>query len=170
MEDMKTLKLDSSFRPIAVIDSVEALVLCLIGKAKTIESYNKTINTVSQSFELPAVIVLNRYVKFRFEAVACNRANVLWRDKNQCQYCAKIFIPENLTLDHVIPKSKGGSNKWTNMVAACKKCNQKKGDKTIEQSGMKILRKPFSPKANILRTLKKEQISPKWENYLWDFS
>ena len=66
MSNMKTLKLDSSYRPLAVIDSVEALVLCLIGKARAIESYTKKINSVRKSFDLPAVIVLNRYIKFRF--------------------------------------------------------------------------------------------------------
>ena len=170
MEDMKTLKLDSSFRPIGVIDSIDALVMCLVGKAKSIETHNREINSVSKSFKLPAVIVLNRYVKFIFETVVCNRVNVLWRYKNQCQYCGKVFSAEHLTLDHIIPKSKGGLNSWTNMVAACKKCNQRKGNKSLEQSGMRTLRKPYRPKANILRMLKKEQISPKWKNYLWDFS
>ena len=170
VEAMKTLKLDSSFRPIDVIDSVEALVLCLVGKAKTIESHAKEIRSVTKNFKLPAVIVLNRYVKFRFSTVACNRANILLRDKNQCQYCAKYFQADKLTLDHVLPKSRGGRNTWNNMVAACKKCNQRKGNKTPEESGMQPLRKPFAPKANLLRTLKKEQISPKWKNYLWDFN
>ncbi len=170
MEAMKSLKLDSSFRPVDVIDAVEALVLCLIGKARVIENYKKEINSVAESFKLPAVIVLNRYVKFRFSYVACNRTNVLWRDKNQCQYCANYFNADKLTLDHVIPKSRGGDNSWTNLVAACKKCNQRKGSKTPKESGMKPIRQPFRPKANILRTLKKEQISPIWKDYLWDFS
>tara|TARA_A100001515_G_C4560416_1_gene206407 strand:- start:666 stop:1178 length:513 start_codon:yes stop_codon:yes gene_type:complete len=170
MESMKSLKLDSSFRPIDVIDAVEALVMCLIGKARVVENYKQEINSVAESFKLPAVIVLNRYVKFRFSHVACNRVNVLWRDNNQCQYCANYFNPDKLTLDHVIPKSRGGNNSWTNLVASCKKCNQKKGNKTTKESGMHPIREPFKPKANILRTLSKEQISPIWKDYLWDFS
>ena len=106
MHNMKALKLDSSYRPVDVIDAVEALVLCIIGKARIIESYKKEIKSVTQSFKLPAVIVLNRYVKFRFSYVACNRINVLWRDKNQCQYCGVVFKPKELTLDHIIPKSR----------------------------------------------------------------
>lgn len=169
MHNMKALKLDSSYRPVDVIDAVEALVLCIIGKARIIESYKKEIKSVTQSFKLPAVIVLNRYVKFRFSYVACNRINVLWRDKNQCQYCGVVFKPKELTLDHIIPKSRGGKNTWTNLVAACKKCNQKKGDKTISESGMKIIRKPKVPKTTILKSLENSQISDLWKNYLWDF-
>jgi 5-methylcytosine-specific restriction endonuclease McrA len=170
MSNTKALKLDSSFRPIDVIDAVEALVLCIIGKARVIENYNEEIRSVAESFKLPAVIVLNRYVKFRFSYVACNRSNVLWRDRNQCQYCANHFVSEKLTLDHVIPKSRGGDNSWLNLVTACKKCNQKKGNKTPAESGMRPLRKPFRPKASLLRSLSKEQISPIWKNYLWDFT
>ena len=81
MKNTLALKLDSSFRPIDVIEAVEALVMCLVGKARMIESYEQKINSVSDSFSLPAVIVLNRYVKFRFSYVACNRNNVFYRDK-----------------------------------------------------------------------------------------
>lgn len=164
---MKTLKLDSSYRPVAVIDSIEALVLCIIGKAKAIERYAETINSVKESFELPAVIVLNKYIKFRFSYMSCNKMNILWRDNNQCQYCSKPLRSGNLTIDHILPKSKGGNNSWLNLVAACKRCNQKKGDKTPAESGMYLKRKPYIPKTNILKSINKEQISPKWKNYLW---
>ena len=170
MTKMKTLKLVSSFRPVAVIDAVEALVLCIIGKAKSIELYNNCINSVSESFQLPAVIVLNRYVKFRYTSVACNRKNVFIRDNHQCQYCGQHFKPENLTLDHVVPKSKGGGNSWKNIVTACKCCNQKKGNSLISECGMRTLKIPKAPKVSVLRMVEKDQINPQWKNYLWDFS
>jgi 5-methylcytosine-specific restriction endonuclease McrA len=170
MKIMKALKLDSSYRPVEIIDAVEALVLCIIGKARVIEKYSDKISSVRESFNLPAVIVLNRYVKFHFSSVACNRLNVLYRDNNQCQYCTNYFPEEKLTMDHVIPKSRGGTNKWTNLVTACKKCNQKKGSKTPEESGMHPINTPKRPKANILRHIKREQISPMWNDYLWNFS
>jgi 5-methylcytosine-specific restriction endonuclease McrA len=67
-------------------------VLCLVGKAAAVETYNKVINSVTESFELPCVIALKRIVKFRLPTtLACNRVNVIWRDQNQCQYCAKYF-------------------------------------------------------------------------------
>lgn len=165
--DMMALKLDASFRPIEVIDALEALVMCIIGKATPVETYDTKINSPSKSFELPAVIVLKNIVKFRFTTIACNRINIVWRDNNQCQYCGNYFLTDKLTMDHVIPKSRGGKNTWENLVAACKKCNQKKGSRTPQESGMIPLKKPIRPKANILRTVKKNQISDLWKNYLW---
>ena len=167
---MKALKLDSSYRPVDIIDAVEALVLCLVGKAHSVESYSEEIHSVSESFKLPAVIVLKRYVKFQFTSMVCNRANVLWRDKNQCQYCGKKYEGSELTLDHVIPKSREGTNQWNNIVAACKKCNQRKGNKTPSESGMFLLKKPRKPKPTLLRILNGGPVAPQWKNYLWDFS
>tara|TARA_R110002020_G_scaffold466237_1_gene688661 strand:- start:340 stop:852 length:513 start_codon:yes stop_codon:yes gene_type:complete len=168
MEGTKALKLDSSFRPVDIIDAVEALVLCLVGKAKSIETHTREIRTVKDSFKLPSVIVLTRYVKFRFTTMVCNRTNVLWRDQSKCQYCGNHFRTDLLTLDHVIPKSRGGKNTWKNLVTACKKCNQRKGNKTPEESGMLPIRKPFKPKVSLLKSLNKEQINPKWKIYLWE--
>jgi len=164
---MMALKLDSAYRPIEVIDAIEALVMCIVGKAIPVETYEKKISSPSRSFDLPAVIVLKTVVKFRFTTVACNRMNIVWRDNNQCQYCANYFPSDKLTMDHVIPKSRGGDNSWENLVAACKKCNQKKGSRTIKESGMNPLRRPVRPKAYILRTISKNQISELWKDYLW---
>ena len=165
---MKALKLDSSFRPIEVIDALEALVLCIVGKARAIEIYGQKIRSATRSFDLPAVIVLNRYVKFRLSVVSPNRINVLSRDNNRCQYCAKTFPERELTLDHIIPKSRGGGNTWTNLVAACKKCNQKKGAKTPQEANMIPIREPKIPKVSILRHLTDSQISELWQDYLWE--
>ena len=164
---MMALKLDASYRPIEVIDALEALVMCIIGKATHVETYETKINSPSKSFELQPEIVLKTIVKFRFTTVACNRANIVWRDNNQCQYCANHFPLDKLTMDHVLPKSRGGKNTWENLVTACMKCNQKKGSRTPQESGMIPLKKPYRPKANILRTVRKNQISELWKNYLW---
>ena len=169
-ENTKTLKLDSSYRPLEIMDATEALVLCLIGKAYAIENYAKEIRSVSEKFKLPAVIVLTRYVKFKFKIMKCRRTNVIWRDNNQCQYCQRQFESVLLTIDHVVPKSKGGQNTWTNLVAACKKCNQKKGDRTPDQAGMKLIKQPIKPRTSVLRTIGKKEISTLWENYLWDYN
>ena len=77
---LKALKLDSSFRPIEVIDALEALILCIIGKAKAIETYEEKINSVKESFDLPAVIVINRYVKYRMGDGSPTRQNIIWRE------------------------------------------------------------------------------------------
>ena len=167
MTETKTLKLDSSFRPIEVIDAVEALVLCLIGKAQAIETYSKDIKSVNESIELPCVIALKRKVKFRYQTIPCHRRNVIWRDNNQCQYCAKYFMADKLTIDHVVPRSRGGKNNWLNLVTACKKCNQKKGDKTPSEAGMPLIREPKVPKSDIFKNISKNQIVPRWKYYLW---
>tara|TARA_B100000427_G_C15257527_1_gene485052 strand:+ start:153 stop:674 length:522 start_codon:yes stop_codon:yes gene_type:complete len=166
MQGAKTLKLDISYRPIEIVDAVEALVLCIIGKANAIETYAQEVRTVSESFSLPAVIVLNRYVKFRFHSVACKRQNILWRDDNQCQYCAKRYDAEKMTIDHILPKSKGGKNTWENLVAACKKCNQRKGNRTPTEANMCLIKPPRAPKSSILKSIKKNQISDIWADYL----
>jgi len=165
-EPMKALKLDATYRPVEVIDALEALVLCIVGKAKAIETYAREICSPSRAFKLPAVIVLTNIVKYRFGGIMCNRQNVIWRDNNKCQYCSKVFPTEKLTVDHVLPKSRGGKKSWTNLVAACKKCNQKKGCRTPKECGMIPIHKPTRPKTNILKTTNK--ISDLWKNYLWE--
>jgi|TARA_B100000282_G_scaffold88509_1_gene61873 5-methylcytosine-specific restriction endonuclease McrA len=166
--NVKTLKLDISYRPIEIVDAVDALVLCLIGKAQAIENYTSEIKSVSESFKLPAVIVLKRFVKFHFQIVSAHRREIILRDNNQCQYCSIELPSDKLTLDHIVPKSKGGKNTWDNLVAACKKCNQKKGNRTPEQANMKLICKPVKPKYNILRSVGKNQVSELWKNYLWE--
>jgi len=163
---MKALKLDATYRPIEIIDALEALVLCIIGKAKAIETYAREINSPSKTFKVPAVIVLKNVVRYRFGGIMCNRQNVIWRDQNTCQYCTKKLPTEMLTIDHLIPKSRGGKNKWTNLVAACKKCNQKKGCRTPKECGMIPIRKPKKPKTSVLKTT--TMISDLWKNYLWE--
>jgi len=165
-EPMKALKLDATYRPIEVIDAIEALVLCIIGKAKALETYTKEISSPSKVFKIPAVIVLKNIVRYQFTGIICNKQNVFWRDQNTCQYCSKKFSAEYLTVDHVLPKSRGGKKSWTNLVAACKKCNQKKGCRTPQECDMIPIRKPTKPKTSILKTT--NHISDLWKNYLWE--
>ena len=163
--NMKTLKLDLSYRPIGIIDCLEALVMCIVGKAVAVEEYEEEISSPSVTFKIPSVIVLRRVVKYMSNSLNANRANILWRDKNQCQYCGIVQAPKELTLDHVLPKSRDGENTWTNLVACCKKCNQEKRDRTPEEAGMSLLKKPKAPKYSILRDIK--NVSPSWKLYLW---
>jgi 5-methylcytosine-specific restriction endonuclease McrA len=163
--NMKTLKLDLSYRPIGIIDCLEALVMCIVGKAVAVEEYEEEISSPSVTFRIPSVIVLRRVVKYMSNSLNANRSNIIWRDKNQCQYCGVIEDSKHLTLDHIVPKSRGGENTWTNLVTCCKKCNQEKRDRTPEEAGMSLLNKPKAPKYSILRDIK--YISPSWKLYLW---
>jgi 5-methylcytosine-specific restriction endonuclease McrA len=163
----KTLKLDSSYKPVGIIDSLEALVLCICGKAIAVEQYHKTISSVSEIFKLPAVIVLKVYVKNRLTSVSPKKRNIFWRDANICQYCGNKFHIKELTVDHIMPKSRGGKNTWLNLTTSCMKCNQKKGARTPEEANMKLLSKPYRPSSFLLKNVGRDQISDLWSNYLW---
>ena len=97
---------------------------------------------------------------------ACNRKNVVWRDKNICQYCGNRFCFADLTMDHVIPKSRGGDKSWTNIVACCKRCNNIKSNRTPEEARMPLIKKPFIPKWNIHVLLRDKKIPQEWEDYI----
>lgn len=163
--NMKTLKLDLTYRPVGVIDCLEALVLCIVGKAVAVEEYEEEISSPSTTFKIPSVIVLKRAVKFISHGIKPSRSNILWRDSCKCQYCAKLYSASELTLDHVMPRSRGGENTWTNLVTSCKKCNQKKRDRTPEEAGMRLIKKPVKPYNTILRYA--TEIQPIWNIYLW---
>ena len=163
----KTLKLDSSNKPVGIIDSLEALVLCICGKAIAVEQYHKTISSVSEIFKLPAVIVLKVYVKNRLTSVSPKKRNISWRDANICQYCGNKFHIKELTVDHIMPKSRGGKNTWLNLTTSCMKCNQKKGARTPEEANMKLLSKPYRPSSFLLKNVGRDQISDLGSNYLW---
>ena len=163
--NMKTLKLDSTYRPVGVIDCLEALVMCIVGKATAVEEYDEEISSPSVTFKLPSVIVLKTVVKFISRGIRPSRKNILSRDKNQCQYCGIIEAPNDMTIDHVIPRSRGGGNTWSNLVTCCKKCNQKKRDRTPEEANMNLLNKPRRPKNSVLRQI--SDVQPIWNIYLW---
>lgn len=162
---MKTLKLDLTYRPLEIIDCLEALVLCIVGKAVAVEEYEQKIASPSVSFKIPSVIVLKKAIKFISNSIRPTRNNIIWRDDSRCQYCYKDVPERELTLDHVVPRSKGGTNTWTNLVASCKKCNQTKRDRTPDEAGMKLLKKPIKPHNTILRYT--TEIEPIWHIYLW---
>ena len=163
--NLKTLKLDLTYRPIEVIDSIEALVLCLVGKAIAVEEYENTIRSPSSIFQLPSVIVLKNLVKYRITTTHCTRENIMTRDKYTCQYCGARPLKKELTLDHVIPKSRGGGNTWENLVSACKKCNQKKGNKTPKEARMFPMNEPCKPKYDFLGNV--NFVQDIWLNYHW---
>ncbi len=114
----------------------------------------------------PAVIVLKNYIRKDFMSYSCNRKNVIWRDKNICQYCGNRFCFSDLTMDHVIPKSRGGNREWTNIVACCKRCNSKKGNRTPQEARMPLIKKPVVPKWNIKVLLRDRKIPNEWRDFL----
>jgi 5-methylcytosine-specific restriction endonuclease McrA len=142
MDNVNVLKLDSSFKPVEVISWQEAVVLTWLNKAWAAEYTDKWVHSAKKAFQIPSVIVLFRYIDEKFFQVPCVRRNILLRDDFHCQYCGNRFKEQDLTIDHVHPRSKGGKNDWDNVATACRDCNQKKGDHMPDNAPVKIIRKP----------------------------
>jgi len=106
--------------------------------------------TVRIPLAVPRVIRLLQYDRVPRTGVKLNRRNVFARDGHRCQYCERQFPTSELSVDHVVPRSLGGTDKWSNLVCACIKCNARKGDRTPEQAGMALLRKPVAPRHGTL--------------------
>ena len=141
MYSYKALKLDASYRPIGIIPSIDALVSSIVGKSIVLETHDRYISSARSRFALPSVIVIDRVAR-RVKTFPCNMKHVFIRDGGSCQYCGKKLTKSIATLDHVVPKSKGGVVEWDNIVLSCMSCNQKKGSRSLEESGMKLRRKP----------------------------
>ncbi|KAK9079206.1 hypothetical protein SSX86_000876 [Deinandra increscens subsp. villosa] len=140
------LVLDISYRPINVVCWKRAICLEFMEKADVLEYYDQTVNSASGSFYIPAVLRvphLLQVVKRRRIISTLSRKNVFARDNFSCQYCSSTA---NLTIDHVLPMSRGGEWEWENLVTACLSCNSKKGQKTPEEANMKLHKAPKTPK------------------------
>lgn len=112
------------------------------------------IKTVSISIQVPKIIRLLFYENRPAWGVKFNRRNIFARDGNCCQYCGKRFPTSELSLDHVIPRARGGEATWTNIVCACTECNKRKGGRTPEEAGLRLIRRPFVPRHSPIITLK----------------
>ncbi len=161
----KVLVLNQGYEPLMVINAKRAIVLVIKEKVKMLEKYNESIRSVRASFDLPSVIRLNFYVHLRYKDIILNRRNILKRDNFTCQYCKKSTSP--LTLDHVLPKNKGGSESWENLVAACTRCNTRKGDTLLKHLGMKLIKKPRKPSKLFHLQTYVNKHQDNWKQYLF---
>ena len=171
LEQCPALVLNSDFRPLSHYplsiwcwqDSVKAVIL---NRVNIVSNYSRAIRSPSFQMNLPSVISLKSYIKPNRNPIF-SRFNVFLRDKFSCQYCGS---GNDLTFDHLIPRSHGGETTWENIVTCCKSCNQKKGDKLPHQANMRPLTQPFVPSMNSFRVLEsKENIPEKWYPYLIGF-
>jgi 5-methylcytosine-specific restriction endonuclease McrA len=139
-------------------------VLVLLRKAEMLHDYSDlAIRSVNRAFKYPSVIRLFEYVRLPFRQVSLSRANIFRRDGNRCQYCGST---QNLTIDHVVPRSQGGKDTWTNLVTACHDCNTEKGSRTPEQAGMKLRIQPFRPSFLMFIRDYTGRINEEWLPYL----
>jgi len=137
------LVLNQNYEPLSVCSAHRAIILLYLQKVQLVERYGCTFHSVSLKMPCPSVIRLHSYVHKPYREVVLNRKNILKRDHNTCQYCGRNSRP--MTIDHIIPKSYGGKDSWSNLVCACTACNAKKGNRTPEEAGMQLLKKPRKP-------------------------
>ncbi len=161
----KVLVLNQSYEPLMVINAKRAIILVIKDKVEMLEKYAESIRSVKTKFDLPSVIKLNFYVHLKYKDIVLNRNNLLKRDNQECQYCGETKKP--LTIDHVIPRNKGGQDTWENLVAACAKCNTKKGDFLLKNINMKLFKKPRKPSKifHLQSYVNKNQDN--WKRYLF---
>ena len=161
-----------SWGPLSVWPWQDALVAVLQGRVRQVSSYDVEVHSVRQSFKVPSVVALKDY--HRRKKVSFTRYHVFLRDSFSCQYCNKRFETPELTFDHVLPKSRGGTTCLTNIVTCCAKHNLQKGSKTLRESGLNLARKPFQPSPSQLdaiarRIMPQEKLHETWLDYLyWD--
>lgn len=142
----RVLLLNQSYEPISVINWQKAISLLVLDKVEVIEEYEgKNIRSKHIVFRMPAVVRLLKAFRRPRKRVKFNKTNVLARDNWKCCYCGQKFSTSELTYDHVIPRSKGGKTTWNNIVSCCINCNSKKGSRSLNESGMRLRKKPTRP-------------------------
>lgn len=171
------LVLNADFRPLSYFplslwswqDAVKAV---LLDRVSVVNQYDVDIHSPSVTLKLPSVIALKDYVKAQ-QHPPFTRFNLFLRDRFTCQYCATRFRSEDLTFDHVVPRSRGGLTNWENVVAACETCNLKKGNQLPHECGMIPIRPPHQPNTQSLhmsgRLFPPNHLHHTWVDYLyWD--
>lgn len=163
----RVLVLNQSYEPISICSAKKALLLLLTTKAELVEKKDGfVLHSVRSDFPLPSIIRLSRFINIPRKRIELSRKNILRRDGYRCQYCGTYST--NLTVDHIIPKSRGGSDTWENLVAACISCNNKKGNRTPEEAGMKLINKPRKPNHIIfIKSFVGNAIDENWKPYLF---
>ena len=137
------LVLNANYSPLHICTAKRAICLHYLEKIEVIETDGEIIHSPSLELKIPSVIKLKQMVKYNSIAVILNRKNIFQRDNYTCQYCRK--SSGTLTVDHIIPKEKGGRDLWENLVTACLSCNLKKGNGSPESAGLRLSKKPHRP-------------------------
>lgn len=180
MNGRRVLVLDAAYQAVQIVPWQRAFVMLAAGKASVVDGKKKrapevvtysrdgAVIGVRGDIRIPSIIQLGEMVPIHKQRIRfCRRNVIVGRDKCICQYCEGSFPTEDLTIDHVVPKAQGGKTCWENVVAACFRCNQKKGGRTPEQAGMTLLRKPVKPRTVIETAIKMDitSIPPEWRDY-----
>ena len=165
----RTLVLSQGYEPVEIVSWQRALTLMFLGKAEVIEEYDRNIKTTSLLIKIPAVVRLLKAFRRYRKPVKFSRVNIYGRDNYRCQFCGVKRSINELTFDHIIPRSKGGGTNWLNIVTCCGDCNRKKANRTPQEAGMKLLKQPMQPTAEpvLIVTLSRESVPDAWRDYLY---
>ena len=162
----QVLVLNASYEPLSLVSVRRAVVLLLREKAELLEVTQQMLRSSNRVLPVPLVIRLVHYVRLPHRKVPATRAAVMLRDAYRCQYCGDTSGRSYMTVDHVIPRSRGGKHEWENLVTACTRCNQRKGSLTPEEAGMTLLHKPAEPSYVALVLLSNPVAAERWEQLI----
>ena len=170
MYNSPVLVLNQSYEPLNICRARRAVVLIIQGKAEMLENGLGFIRSVNDTFPIPSVIKLGYFIRRPRPERKLTRLGVFHRDHYTCQYCGK--QAQQLTIDHVIPRHRGGQHTWENVVSACIPCNHRKAGRTPEQAGMRLIGQPSRPKDNIPFYIPRQyrQGLSEWGKYLLPYS
>ena len=160
----RVLLLNYSYEPLMVVSIRKAIILYVLDKIDIIEKSDDNIRSLYLSVPIPHVIKLKNYLYVKPRQLALTRRNVIKRDNGVCQYCG--LKASFTTIDHIIPKNKGGKDSWDNLVTACKKCNIYKGDYLLHEINMSLLKKPAKP-SYLLHLQRYTGKHSTWDPYLY---
>ena len=165
-QNSRVLILNQSYEPISICSARKALLMLILTKAELVAKKDgQVVRSPRFVFPLPGVIRLLKYYRVPYRIIEQSRKNIMRRDNYRCQYCGK--KTHTMTIDHVLPKSRGGGDTWENLVAACIKCNNKKGSRTPEEANMPLLRKPRKPNHIMFLKQYMGSIDDSWRPYLF---
>ncbi|MEE8395945.1 MAG: HNH endonuclease [bacterium] len=162
------LLLSAGYEPLKIIPWKKAVTLVLLHKVEVLEEYAAFVRSQSLKISLPAVVKLNRFLKPLPRRVKFSRQNLFSRDDYTCQYCHKAYPAQHLTYDHILPRSRGGTTTWTNVVTSCVRCNLRKGSKPLNALNYRLLKKPVEPRwlPQLSRVFHSDSAPQSWRSYL----
>jgi 5-methylcytosine-specific restriction endonuclease McrA len=159
----EALVLNATFEPLCVVPGRRAVVLVLTAKAVAVAGTEDVLHSARVELPVPAVVRLTRYVRVPYRpTVPLTRKAVFARDGGRCVYCGAAAT----SLDHVVPKSRGGPHSWDNVVSACGRCNHAKADRAVAEMGWRLRRQPVAPSGAAWRVVGARRLDPRWRPYL----
>lgn len=163
----KALLLNNTLEVISFISDRKALKLLYKGKVDIISEWQEVyVGLINKVIKLPAILKLKYYIKKNFSRLTFSRKMLFKRDKYTCLYCNKHLKPCQATIDHIVPKCKGGTSSYDNCATSCYPCNAKKGKRTLEQAQMSLIYEPTAPAKYLYYLSDRDRWHPEWSNFI----